>query len=185
MALGPTLQGKTVRMRPISEADAETTFKMRSDPEKSRYIHGATGTVDDQRDFIRKQIAAINEYLFAIEDLQGNLIGMRGLYDYDPAKNVIETGRFMSFGAQVQTLESMCLGFDFAFDTLSVDAVRMSGLSSNSNMRRIQEKFGAEVTEVRFSPEFECDIVYSILYKEMYAEKKPAMQKLIDRFSNR
>lgn len=185
MAIGPIIQGETVRMRPIAISDAEVTFRMRSDPEKSRYIHGATGTVDDQRAFIRKQISAVDEYLFVIEDLHGSLIGMRGLYDYDPEENTIETGRFMSFGSQVQTIESMCLGFDFAFDTLGVDAVRMSTLSGNSNMRRIQEKFGSKTTEVRFNQEFGCNGIHSILYKEVYASKRPAMEKLICRFSSR
>ena len=185
MAIGPIIQGETVRMRPIAISDAEVTFKMRSDPEKSRYIHGATGTVDDQRAFIRKQISAVDEFLFVVEDLQGNPIGMRGLYDYDPMRGTIETGRFMSFGTQLQTLEAMCLGFDFAFDILGVDAVKMSVLADNSNMHGIQEKFGAEVTETHFNSEFGCDSICSILYKETYAVKKKHMKRLIERFSSR
>ena len=66
-------------MRTIEEFDAEVTYKMRSDPEKSRYIHRAEGTVEDQRKYIAQQQNKPDDYLFVIEDKSGNAIGMRGV----------------------------------------------------------------------------------------------------------
>ena len=86
------IKGLTVCLRSVEESDAEVTFRMRSDPEKSRFIHRTTGTTEDQRNFIRAQRERIGDYLFLIEDLQGNPIGMKGIYNYDPVHWLWFTG---------------------------------------------------------------------------------------------
>ena len=48
------ISGKTVRLRCIEEKDAEITYKMRSDPLKSKYIHAMEGTVEDQKNYIKR-----------------------------------------------------------------------------------------------------------------------------------
>lgn len=185
MALGPTIEGKTIRMRPVLEADAETTFKMRSDPEKSRYIHSATGTVEDQRVFIRKQIAKEGDYLFIIESLDGKAIGMKGVYDYDPIARTVETGRFICFGSPIQSVESLYLSFDFAFDDLGVDCIMMSALEKNANMRSMQDRFGVEIVRSEFNPDFGCDSIYSVLTRRVYTRSRLKAQALVDRFAAR
>ena len=179
------IEGLTVRLRAIEERDAEVTFRMRSDPEKSRYIHGATGTVDDQREFIRNQRKKPGDWLFMVEDLDGNPIGMKGVYDYDSAKKVVETGRFINFGTQLQGVEALYLSFDFAFDILGVDRIVMSALEENSNMLGMQGRFGVTVTHRVFNPEFGCNSVYSVLSREAYASSRPKAAALVERFAMR
>lgn len=179
------ISGRTVRLRSVVESDAEVTLAMRTDPEKSRYIHSVSGNIEDQRAFIRKQIQAEGDYLFIIEDLDGRPIGMKGVYDYDPIANTVETGRFISYGSQVQNIEALLLSFDFAFDVLGVDAIRMSVLSDNTNMKGIQERFGVEVVQVEKSPEFRCDTIYSVLTPDSYHRTRPKIMALIDRFAVR
>ncbi len=185
MRYGRVIEGKTVRLRDIRDDDAEVTFKMRSDPEKSRYIHGATGTVEDQLSFIRKQEGKPGDWLFAIEDTTGKIIGMKGVYEYDPETGHVETGRFMCFGSQLQSVEALMLSFDFCFDVLGVDEIVMSALSENTNMRGMQDRFGVRVTHSIYQPEFGCESVYSVLTKEAYAKTRPGISSLIDRFAER
>jgi RimJ/RimL family protein N-acetyltransferase len=179
------IEGKTVRLRAVEERDAQVTFEMRSDPEKSRYIHGAKGTVDDQLAFIKAQREREGDWLFLVEDLNGKPIGMKGVYDYDPDKKVVETGRFMNFGSQVQGIEALCLSFDFAFDVLGVDHIIMSALEENTNMRGIQDRFGVKVTHYIYNPEFGCHSVYSVLTREAFAQSRPKVMALVDRFASR
>lgn len=179
------ISGRTVRLRSVVESDAQVTLAMRMDPEKSRYIHSVSGNIDDQRAFIRKQMRAEGDYLFMIEDLEGKPIGMKGVYDYDPVTNTVETGRFISYGSQVQSIEALLLSFDFAFDVLGVEAIRMSVLSDNANMKGIQERFGVEVVKVEESPEFQCDTIYSVLTPDSYCRTRPKIMALIDRFAVR
>ncbi len=179
------IEGLTVRLRSVEESDAEVTFQMRSDPTKNQYIHGATGTVEDQRNFILRQREKPGDYLFLVEDKEGKAIGMKGLYDYDPEKNDLESGRFMGFGSQVQNIEALMLSLDFAFDILQVSSVRMSALETNTGMLGIQKKFGVEETGAVFNEDFGCRSIYSLLTKEMYQATRPNIQKLLQRFAGR
>ena len=110
--------GKTVRLRSVEERDADVTFRMRSDPEKSRFFHAADGTVENQLEYIKKQRLKEGDYLFLIEDKEGNAIGMKGLYNYDAENMTIESGRFVGFGSQIQNMEALLLSYDFAFNNL-------------------------------------------------------------------
>lgn len=179
------IQGKTVRLRSIEENDAEVTYRMRTDPEKAQYVHPVKGTVEDQRNYIRKQRETPDDYLFVIEDLQGNPIGMKGVYNYNREKNEIETGRFIGYGSQVQNIEALKLGFDFAFDILNVDRVVMSALENNSVMLSIQKRFGVEFTYRDRYEGLEYDNIHSVLDRKVYAEVKPKIEALISRFAGR
>lgn len=185
MRYGKVIEGKTVRLRDICDEDAEVTYWMRSDPEKSRYIHGAKGTVADQLAFIRDQESRPGDWLFVIEDLNGKPIGMKGVYDYDPETGHVETGRFICFGSQVQSVEALMLSFDFCFDVLGVDEITMTVLSENANMRGMQERFGVVRTRVQANEEFGCDTICSVLTREAYSVSRSKVNKLIKRFASR
>ena len=185
MVYDGVIEGKTVRLRSVEERDAESTYKMRSDPERARFIHKASGTIDDQREFIREQRLKPNDFLFIIEDLEGKPIGMKGILDYDEKTNSVESGRFIGFGSQVQNIEALKLSFDFAFDILKVNQIRMAALECNKTMIGIQKKFGAVISHKEPCIGFDYENVYSVLSRESYAVSKPKVEQLIDRFANR
>lgn len=185
MVYDKVIQGKTVRLRSVEEKDAEITFRMRSDPEKARFIHPMKGTIEDQRKYIVKQRQTPGDFLFIIEDLQGNPIGMKGVYNYIEEKKEVETGRFVGYGSQVQNIEALKLSFDFAFDVLHVEKVVMSALENNSVMLGIQKKFGVEFTYRDRYEGLEYDNLHSILTKEAYSVTKPKVEALINRFACR
>ena len=185
MVYDGVIQGKTVRLRSIEEADAEVTFRMRTDPDKARFVRAGKGTVEGQREYIRKQRTVPDDYLFVIEDLQGNPIGMKGVYNYNKEEKTVETGRFIGYGSQVQNIEALMLSFDFAFDVLKVDRIEMSTLENNDVMLGIQKKFGVAFTYRDRYDEFEYDNLHSVLTREAYAASRPKISALIDRFANR
>lgn len=179
------ISGKTVQLRCIEERDAEITYAMRSDPEKSKYIHAAQGTVEDQRDYIRRIRDKLGNLLFVIEDYDGNVIGMKGLYQYNPLERWIVSGQFVGCGTQIQNMEALYLSFDFAFRELRVDQIFMSVLENNTGMYEIQQKFGAEVFRKRYSEEFQCNSIDSVLTEKAYQQVRPQIKALIERFAQR
>ena len=179
------IKGLTVRLRSIEESDAEITFKMRSDPEKTKYVHRATGTVEDQRNFIIKQRALPGDYLFVVENLDGTPIGMKGVYNLNEEKKEVETGRFICYGSQVQNVEALKLSFDFAFDILGVNKVIMSALENNKVMLGIQKKFGVKFTHAEPLQGFEYNSLFSELSKSDYLNVKDNVESLIKRFACR
>ena len=179
------IRGKTVCLRSIEEKDAEITLKMRTDPEKARFVRPVKGTLEAQTEFIRRQRVKPGDYLFIIEDLEGHIIGMKGVYNLDAEKNEVETGRFIGYGTQVQNIEALMLSFDFAFDILKVDRVVMSALENNSVMLGIQKRFGVEFTYRDRYEGMDYDNLHSVLTKEAYAVSRPKIAALIDRFAGR
>ncbi len=159
MIYDKVIPGKTVRLRSIEEKDAEITFQMRSDPQKSRFIHASAGTAEDQRMFIRRQRKTPGDYLFVIEDLKGRPIGMKGIYDFDPDRKTAESGRYLGFGSQIQNIEALCLSFDFAFKNLDVDKIKMTALEKNICMLSIQNRVGAVELFRQFNEDFGCNLV--------------------------
>ena len=185
MVYDKIIKGKTVQLRSIEEADAALTFKWRTDPEKSRFVRPVRGTVEDQLNFIKWQRNEPDDYLFIIEDLDGNPIGMKGVYNYNREKNEVETGRFIGYGNQVQNIEALKMSFDFSFDEMHVDHIVMSALENNSVMLGIQQRFGVVFTYRDRYEGLDYDNLHSVLTKEAYAISKPKVTALIDRFANR
>ena len=185
MVYDKVIQGLTVRLRQIEESDAELTFKMRSDTKKSRFVRPVKGTVEDQLNFIRWQRNEPDDYLFIIEDLNHNPIGMKGIYNFDHKKNEVETGRFIGYGSQVQNIEALKLSFDFAFDVLNADHIVMSALENNDVMLGIQKRFGAVFTYRDRYEELDYDNLHSVLTRDAYAVSRPKVEVLIKRFANR
>ena len=179
------IEGLTVRLRSIEESDAEVTYKMRTDPVKTRFVHRNNGTVEDQRNYIKRQRMLPGDYLFMVENLKGEPIGMKGVYDYDTVKKTVETGRFIGYGSQVENIEALKLSFDFAFDILGVDKIIMAALENNNMMLGIQRRFGVEFTHRESMEGIAQDNLYSELTKEAYAVSKAKVQKLIERFAGR
>lgn len=179
------ISGKTVCLRCIEERDAEITYVMRSDPEKSKYIHAAQGTVEDQREYIRRIRDKEGNFLFVIEDHDGNVIGMKGLYQYDFLEHMVVSGQFIGCGSQIQNMEALYLSFDFAFRNLKVDRIYMSVLETNTGMYEIQKKFGAKICRKVYSEEFQCNSVDSVLTEKAYQQVRPQIKALIERFTQR
>lgn len=179
------INGLTVRLRAIEERDAEITYKWRTDPEKTKYVHVSTGSVEDQLRFIQRQRTLPGDYLFIIENLDGVPIGMKGIYNYNPEQKTVESGRFIGYGNQIQNIEALYLGFDFAFDYLNVEKVIMSALESNEGMLSIQKSLGVKEFKRDYLKDFGCDNIYSELSKEQYIAVKLGIEKLIRRFAER
>lgn len=185
MVYNGILIGNTVRLRAIEEQDAEISYKMRTDIEKSKYIHQDIGTIENQRDYIKRQRQKQGDYYFVVEDLRGNPIGLKALYGLDIDRKEIESGRFIGFGSQIQNIEALKLGFDFAFDFLKVDQITMSALEGNTWMLCIQKRFGAEYTHRHYEDGMPYDNIYSVLTRKAYSVSKPKVEALISRFSKR
>lgn len=179
------LEGYTVRLRSVREEDAEITYKMRSDPKKSKYIHEIQGGVEAQRRYIHEQRKKEGDYLFLVEDIHGTPVGMKGLYNYDPVKKTIESGRFIGFGNAMENMEALHLSFCFAFHELNVEKIYMSVLEDNKVMYGIQQKLGVRVYEKKYNKEFGCADINSVLSKEVYSLSGAKIEALIKRFSER
>lgn len=179
------LLGKTVKMRAIEETDAEITYNMRNNAEKSKFLNSPPGSIQEQREYIIKQRNTPGDYYFVIEDFNENIIGMKAFYGYCQEKKIVESGRFMGFGNQIQHIEALVIGFDFAFDILGVNKVIMTVIERNQSMYSLQKRMGAKETGRIYMPEFGCDSIHSELTRDSYLPARKKAEKLIERFTGR
>ncbi|MBR3043372.1 MAG: GNAT family N-acetyltransferase [Oscillospiraceae bacterium] len=177
------ITGLTVKLRSVAESDAEVTYAMRADAEKVKYMHQVNGTAEDQRRYIAAQRKKPGDYLFLVTDLNGNPIGMRGIYDV--TETSAESGRTIGYGDAFQNMEALLLGIDFAFDVLGVETVYMDAAADNSSVRGIQVQIGAKEYKREFLADLGYEYVFSSLSKADYAVCREKIMKLIERHAKR
>ncbi len=183
MIYGKEITGLTVKLRSVTEDDAEATYKMRMDSEKVKYMHKVNGTVEDQRNYIKAQRKKAGDYLFLVTDLQGHPIGMRGIYDV--RETSAESGRTIGYGDAFQNMEALLLGIDFAFDVLGVETVYMDAAADNKSVRGIQQQIGAIEYKREFLEDLGYEYVFSTLQKNDYFRCKERIMHLIKRHVQR
>lgn len=177
MVYDKIIEGLTVNLRAVQVEDAEITFSMRSDTEKTKYMHPAYGTVEDQREYIKKQREKDGDYLFVVTDKDGKIIGMRGIYDV--FNKQAESGRTIGYGDAFQNMEALILGLDFAFDILDVNKIFMDAAVDNQSVRGIQVQLGAKEYKRDRLPGLEYEYVFSVLDRDDYIDTRTKIMKLI------
>lgn len=180
MVYEKVIQGLTVALRSVEETDAEITYQMRMDKEKTRFIHQISGTIEDQRKYIQSQRKKDGDYLFLVTNLEGKPIGMRGVYNIHGKE--AESGRTIGYGNPYENMEALLLGFDFAFDILGIEYLHMDAVEGNKSIRSIQEKVGAKRVRDEYDEELGVNLIYSVLNKAVYKERRPALIKLIENY---
>ena len=177
------IRGLTVYMRSTTPEEAEATYNMRRDKEKTKYMHQVNGTVEDQRAYLERQQDKPGDYLFTVYDLDGNIIGMRGIYNV--TNDSAESGRTIGYGDAFQNMEALILGIDFAFDILGVEKVYMDAAVDNQSVRGIQIQLGAKEYKRSKLDGLEYEYVFSVLSKEDYIESRKKIMALIERHIRR
>lgn len=178
MVYDKIIEGLTVNLRAVEVDDAEITFSMRSDSEKTKYMHPAYGTVENQMEYIKKQREKDGDYLFVVTDKEGKIIGMRGIYDV--SNDHAESGRTIGYGDAFQNMEALILGLDFAFDILGVNKIFMDAAVDNQSVRGIQIQLGAKEYKRDRLPGLEYEYVFSVLDKADYINTKEKIMRLIE-----
>lgn len=183
MVYNGMIVGKTVNFRAIEERDAEITLKMRLDTNLNAYLNKVEDSVEKQKAYIITQRQKEGDYLFVAEDKLGNVIGMRGIYDFDPERKTCETGRLISQGNAIQNTEIAMFGYDFAFEYLGVDKIRLTVIDANKTVLNGHKRYGAIELECVYMKDFGTYSIVSELSRDRYMERRPEFYKLIERFA--
>ena len=177
------LEGKLVLLRSIEESDAEYTFNIRQDKEKTKYLHAVSGTAEDQRRWIIRQIARPDDYTFIIEDKQRRPLGMYGLYNI--RNDEAEIGRALLYGNPVQNTEAAVLIHDFAFNICSLSKLHANIFEDNKPAIGLTLNLGGTEINRSFNMQFQMTNIEFIITKETYMSCRKKVVALIDRFSAR
>ena len=134
-----TTEGFGVRLRPVRMGDAAFIVWLRN----LDHARGRIGdTVDEpgQRAWLEKYFTRDGDYYFIIETASGVSVGAYGIYDVRGRS--AESGRWVINPAVPAAIPSALLAFRTAFETLGMDELRVSTVSTNQLVLSLNRKFG-------------------------------------------
>lgn len=178
MVYDGVVKGKYVQLVSVTEEDAEFTLKVRQDPRLTKYLPKVNNTLEQQREWIRKQRLQEDDYYFVAKDYNGNYVGTIGIYHLNGKTG--EGGRLTSIGNALQSLEIQYLAFRFDFDILNLEKVTAYVYADNAAAYRLSEKLGTRFEEPSVDDEGRL-VCNGSMTKEQFKEAEPGIRKLLYR----
>lgn len=177
------LEGMVVNLRSATLEDAEYTYNIRQDSEKCKYLHPVKGSIETQKEWIKKVSDSPDEYFFVVERKNGEKIGATSMYHI--RDHVAEMGRTVLYGDFIEIADTTLVGMDFAYGECGLDRTETYVLEKNNHVLGFNKKFGGKEIKREYDPEFQCDGVYFVTEKEDYIEKRKkivaSIQSLIEK----
>ncbi len=173
------VEGIGINLRPVEESDAEFTYMLRQDKERTKYVHSVSGTVEDQRNWIRNQRKREGDYFFIVEDKEGNPLGTVGYYDLE-GKNG-EMGRMVINGSYAQNCDAILQLRRFAFEIIGADYVRCTAVNGNKPVIAQLKRLGAVQTSSYIDEKDGFEVLVFQVKREAYEARKDKILKLVQR----
>ncbi len=90
------IDGMAFRLRPVALEDAGFILELRSDPERSRYLHRGAADTASQEQWLRMYFKTPGDYYFVIENRSTGLReGTAGIYNFNDVRRDAEWGRWI------------------------------------------------------------------------------------------
>lgn len=134
-----------MRLRPVRMDDAAFIVWLRNlDHAKGRI--GDTGDEAAQRAWLEKYFARDGDYYFIIETASGEAVGTYGIYDI--CGKSAESGRWVVRAGVGAGIPSLLVAFRTAFETLELDELRISTVSTNHHVLSFHRELGCRQTGI-------------------------------------
>lgn len=135
------ISGKNINFREIEISDAAFVLQLRTDLEKSRFIHKTENDLQKQIEYIQNYKNKDQEWYFIIESKTGEPLGTYRIYDVIDNDDFCTGSWIIKSGAPVNVaIESTLLVFDFGFYTLGCSKAHFDSRKENYNVRAFNEK---------------------------------------------
>lgn len=182
MVYDGVVEGIGINLRSVEESDAEFTYRIRQDRERTKFVHSVNGTVEDQRQWIKNQRQREGDYFFIVEDKSGNPLGTVGYYDIEQKNG--EMGRMVINGSFAQNCDAIIQLRRFAFEIVGADYVRCTAVSSNKPVVAQLKRLGGVQTGQYIDEKDGFEILVFRVSKEAYNNKKERYRKLVEKSYN-
>lgn len=182
--LPPDFQGEKygLTFRFVNEDDAEFIYKLRSDPQLSKYIHDIQGGVEQQVEWIRnykRREAEGKEYYFIfLKD--GNPIGLNRLYSFHDTTFTGGSWIMAPNSPMEAVLATSLIQREIAFDELGMtleddyDATHID----NKKVIKFNKMFGCKI--YKHFMDVKGEYVAMSLTKEDFEANKPRLVKILN-----
>ena len=180
MVYDGNLEGRTVRLTPVTEEDAPFILEMRQNDEITRFFPRLDITVEEQAAWIRTQREREGDYYFLIRSRDGRRLGTVSVYDIEG--DSAEIGRLASLGNSVENVEAYLLAYRFAFETLGLAQLIGRVRPENKKVKSLDERMGF-VFDPQLVNDRGFDVVFGKVTRERHAQCAIKMWRLIEKAS--
>lgn len=155
------IDGIQLSLRLVQPEDAAYIYGLRTDPTYNCHLSAVTGTVEDQRDWIKDykaREAVGSEYYFVIERKDGVRCGVVRLYDITDDQFTWGSWILDHNKPRKAALESALLSFGVGFNTLELDVANIDVRTKNTHAEAFYRRLGMTET---YRTEQDIFFVYS------------------------
>jgi RimJ/RimL family protein N-acetyltransferase len=137
------VRGYAFGLRPITLEDAEFIVQLRSDPERTRFLHPIPLSVEAQRAYLERYFERENDYYFVVERHRDNFrVGLIGIYNVNCEERTAEWGRWILRPGSLASVESVLRVYETAFDYLHFDEVYCRTVTENQRAVSFHDRYG-------------------------------------------
>jgi RimJ/RimL family protein N-acetyltransferase len=144
------IRGFAFGLRPITLEDAEFIIELRSDTQRSRFLHPVPLSVEAQTAYLKQYLARENDYYFVIEcQRDRSHEGLIGIYDIKLEGRTAEWGRWILRPGSLASVESALRIYEAAFDHLCIEQICTHTIVDNRSVVSFHEHCGLKQRAVR------------------------------------
>ncbi|HAS3639970.1 TPA: GNAT family N-acetyltransferase [Vibrio cholerae] len=140
------LEAKTVRLRFVTEQDAEFILQLRLDDKYNQFLSSVSPDLQSQKDWIRKykdDEQSKKQFYFIIERLDGTPCGTVRIYDLRDESFCWGSWILNENKTRYAALESAFLVYKFGFEQLGYQKSHFDVMKGNQKVISFHKKMGA------------------------------------------
>ncbi len=180
------LSGHYYELRPVRMDDAEFMVSLRTDPELSKFLNNTSSRVEDQKHYLERYLTEPDDYYFIIQSKSMKYAeGIVAIYEIDHNNHCAEWGRWIIRKGSMAAIESACLIYRIAFESLKLGQLYCRTVSENRSVVSFHESCG-----LRFNREIPDyvkinGVTYNSIEQSMTAKDWPQHQPKLEEKSER
>lgn len=143
------IKGIVFGLRPVELVDANFIINLRSDPERTKFMHPISSYLPDQEAYLKEYFKRPGDYYFIIERIQDSSPqGTISVYNIDKRRKCGEFGQWILLRGSLGAVESTLLLYRVAFGILGIDMVYTRTVAENKQVISFHQSCGLKTHKI-------------------------------------
>jgi len=136
------IEGNNIDLRDVETSDAEFILMLRTDLEKSRFLHAVENDISQQIAYIERYKSLTNEWYFIIANKRGKRLGTIRFYDIRKDSFCSGSWILIDDAPKYAAMESFIVSGLYGFFDLNFSSCHFDVRKGNRKVWKFHERFG-------------------------------------------